>query len=88
MTNEQRNMAQDLLDGLLRDEYVRGFADATNDQKDIGELEEQNAEMLRLFKLLLPEMDAVDKMCEIAGRHPFTGMRGAIELGITKGEGR
>ena len=55
---------------------------------DIWTLEERNAEMLYLFKILLSEMDNVDKMCEIAGKHPFTGMRGAIELGITKGEGR
>ena len=54
---------------------------------EVMELEDRIAEMSRLFKLILPEMDTVDKMCEITGKHPFTGMRGSIELGIKIGEG-
>ena len=33
MTDEQRNSAQDVLDGLLRDAYSRGYMDATSESK-------------------------------------------------------
>ena len=35
MTNEERNRAQDILDNLLRDEYMRGFADGKSERESI-----------------------------------------------------
>mgnify|MGYP007090098041 CR=1 FL=1 len=59
MTDEQRNTAQDILDNLLRDAYSRGFADATNDQKDIGELEDQNRKLIGVLKSLDEELESL-----------------------------
>jgi hypothetical protein len=51
MTDEERNRAQDVLDGLLRDVYSRGVADATSEYEDtIDKLKEQNELMLSILK--------------------------------------
>lgn len=51
MTNEERNKAQDILDGLLRDAYSRGVADSKSESESIiKKLEEQNELMLAALK--------------------------------------
>ncbi len=51
MTNEERNTAQDILDNLLRDEYMRGVADSKSESESIiKKLEEQNELMLAALK--------------------------------------
>jgi hypothetical protein len=57
MTNEERNRAQDILDNLLRDEYMRGFQDClvssfskSESESIIRKLEKQNELMLSILK--------------------------------------
>ena len=51
MTNEERNMAQDILDGLLRDAYSRGVVDSKSESESIiKKLEKQNELMLSILK--------------------------------------
>jgi hypothetical protein len=87
MTNEERNKAQDILDGLLRDAYSRGVADSKSESESIiKKLEEQNEKMLIAFRVLLQDMDNVDRVCDRAGVHPFTGMRSVIQSFVNEGE--
>ena len=57
MTNEERNRAQDILDNLLRDEYMRGFQDClvskSESESIINELKEQNEKMFAIIKSLV-----------------------------------
>ena len=80
MTDEQKNTTQDVLDGLLRDAYSRGFMDAKS------ESESTIKEMLVAFRVLLQDMDNVDMVCDLAGVHPFTGMRSVIQSFVNEGE--
>jgi hypothetical protein len=51
VTNEERNTAQDILDGLLRDAYSRGVMDAKSESESIiKKLEKQNELMLSILK--------------------------------------
>ena len=51
MTNEERNTAQDILDGLLRDAYSRGVVDSKSESESIiKKLEKQNELMLSILK--------------------------------------
>ena len=57
MTNEEKNRAQDILDNLLRDEYMRGFQDClassfskSESESIIRKLEKQNELMLSILK--------------------------------------
>jgi hypothetical protein len=42
VTNEERNTAQDILDNLLRDEYMRGVADSKSESESIIKKLEDN----------------------------------------------
>ena len=53
MTNEERNKAQDILDGLLRDEYMRGFQDCLVTSFSKSESEPLNEEMFAIIKSLV-----------------------------------
>ena len=53
MTNEERNRAQDILDGLLRDEYMRGFQDCLVTSFSKSESESLNEEMFAIIKSLV-----------------------------------
>jgi hypothetical protein len=87
VTDEQKNTAQDILDGLLRDEYLRGVADSKSESESIiKKLEEQNEKMLVAFSVLLQDMDNVDRVCDRAGVHPFTGMRSVIQSFVNERE--
>jgi hypothetical protein len=51
VTNEERNTAQDILDGLLRDAYSRGVVDSKSESESIiKKLEKQNELMLSILK--------------------------------------
>ena len=51
MTDEERNNIQDILDGLLRDAYSRGFVDSKYESESIiKKLEKQNELMLSILK--------------------------------------
>jgi hypothetical protein len=52
----------------------------------IKKLEEQNEKMLVAFRVLLQDMDNVDRVCDRAGVHPFTGMRSVIQSFVNEGE--
>ena len=47
MTNEERNTAQDILEGLLRDAYMRGVMDSKSKSESINE------EMFAIIKSLV-----------------------------------
>ncbi len=53
MTNEERNKAQDILDNLLRDEYLRGFQDCLVSSLFKSESESLNKEMFAIIKSLV-----------------------------------
>jgi hypothetical protein len=53
MTNEERNKAQDILDGLLRDEYMRGFQDCLVTSFSKSESKSLNEEMFAIIKSLV-----------------------------------
>ena len=53
MTNEERNKAQDILDGLLRDEYMRGFQDCLVTSLSKSESKSINEEMFAIIKSLV-----------------------------------
>ena len=53
MTNEERNRAQDILDNLLRDEYMRGFQDCLVSSFSKSESESLNEEMFAIIKSLV-----------------------------------
>ncbi len=53
MTNEEKNKAQDILDGLLRDEYMRGFKDCLVTSFSKSESESLNEEMFAIIKSLV-----------------------------------
>ena len=53
---------------------------------EVKELEEQNEKMLVAFRVLLQDMDNVDRVCDRAGVHPFTGMRSVIQSFVNEGE--
>jgi hypothetical protein len=53
VTNEERNKAQDILDGLLRDEYMRGFQDCLVTSLSKSESESTNKEMFAIIKSLV-----------------------------------
>jgi hypothetical protein len=53
MTNEERNRAQDILDNLLRDEYMRGFQDCLVSSLSKSESESLNEEMFAIIKSLV-----------------------------------
>ena len=53
MTNEERNTAQDILDGLLRDEYMRGFQDCLVTSFSKSKSESLNEEMFAIIKSLV-----------------------------------
>ena len=53
MTNEERNRAQDILDNLLRDEYMRGFQDCLVTSFSKSESESLNEEMFAIIKSLV-----------------------------------
>ena len=53
MTNEERNKAQDILDGLLRDEYMRGFQDCLVTSLSKSKSESLNEEMFAIIKSLV-----------------------------------
>jgi hypothetical protein len=53
VTNEERNKAQDILDGLLRDEYMRGFQDCLVTSFSKSESESLNEEMFAIIKSLV-----------------------------------
>lgn len=50
MTREQRNIAQDVLDGLLRESYSRGFMDSKSESESIIK------EMLEALKMAESEI--------------------------------
>jgi hypothetical protein len=50
MTDEERNAAQDILDGLLRDAYMSGFGDAKSERESIIK------EMLEALKMAESEI--------------------------------
>jgi hypothetical protein len=50
MTDEERNRAQDILDGLLRDAYSRGFMDSKSESESIIK------EMLEALKMAESEI--------------------------------
>jgi hypothetical protein len=54
--------------------------------KEVKKLEEQNEKMLAAFRVLLQDMDNVDRVCDLAGVHPFTGMRSVIQSFVNEGE--
>ncbi len=54
--------------------------------KEVKKLEEQNEKMLVAFRVLLQDMDNVDRVCDRAGVHPFTGMRSVIQSFVNEGE--
>jgi hypothetical protein len=54
--------------------------------EDVTKLEEQNEKMLVAFRVLLQDMDNVDRVCDRAGVHPFTGMRSVIQSFVNEGE--
>ena len=47
MTNEERNTAQDILEGLLRDAYMRGVMDSKSKSESLNE------EMFAIIKSLV-----------------------------------
>ena len=53
MTNEEKNKAQDILDGLLRDEYMRGFQDCLVTSLSKSESKSINEEMFAIIKSLV-----------------------------------
>ncbi len=53
MTNEERNRAQNILDGLLRDEYMRGFQDCLVSSLSKSESEPLNQKMFAIIKSLV-----------------------------------
>jgi hypothetical protein len=53
VTNEERNRAQDILDNLLRDEYMRGFQDCLVSSFSKSESESLNEEMFAIIKSLV-----------------------------------
>lgn len=53
---------------------------------ELKKLEEQNEKMLVAFRVLLQDMDNVDRVCDRAGVHPFTGMRSVIQSFVNEGE--
>jgi len=53
VTNEERNKAQDILDNLLRDEYMRGFQDCLVTSFSKSESESLNEEMFAIIKSLV-----------------------------------
>jgi hypothetical protein len=53
---------------------------------EVKKLEEQNEKMLDAFRSLLLDMDNVDRVCDLAGVHPFTGMRSVIQSFVNEGE--
>ena len=53
MTDEERNRAQDILDNLLRDEYMRGFQDCLVTSFSKSESESLNEEMFAIIKSLV-----------------------------------
>jgi len=53
VTNEERNRAQDILDGLLRDEYMRGFQDCLVTSLSKSESKSLNEEMFAIIKSLV-----------------------------------
>jgi hypothetical protein len=56
MTDEERNRAQDILDGLLRDEYMRGFQDCLVSSLFKSESESIIKEMLEALKMAESEI--------------------------------
>jgi hypothetical protein len=54
--------------------------------EDVKKLEEQNEKMLVAFRVLLQDMDNVDRVCDRAGVHPFTGMRSVIQSFVNERE--
>jgi hypothetical protein len=54
--------------------------------EDVKKLEKQNEKMLVAFRVLLQDMDNVDRVCDRAGVHPFTGMRSVIQSFVNEGE--
>ena len=54
--------------------------------EDVKKLEKQNEKMLVAFRVLLQDMDNVDRVCDLAGVHPFTGMRSVIQSFVNEGE--
>jgi hypothetical protein len=66
VTNEERNTAQDILDGLLRDAYSRGVMDAKSESESIiKKLEKQNTMMLDTLKRLTKYTKALDVDCSL-----------------------
>jgi hypothetical protein len=72
MTDEERNRAQDILDNLLRDEYMRGFQDClvtsfskSESESIINELKKQNAMMLDTLKSITKYAKEVDMDCSL-----------------------
>lgn len=66
MTNEERNRAQDILDGLLRDAYSRGVVDSKLESESIiKKLEKQNTMMLDTLKRLTKYTKALDVDCSL-----------------------
>jgi hypothetical protein len=72
VTNEERNTAQDILDNLLRDEYMRGFQDClvtsfskSESESIINELKKQNAMMLETLKRLTKYAKDLDMDCSL-----------------------
>jgi hypothetical protein len=66
LTNEERNKAQDILDNLLRDEYMRGVADSKSESESIiKKLEEQNELMLDTLKRLTKYAKSLDMDCSL-----------------------
>jgi hypothetical protein len=53
VTNEEKNKAQDILDNLLRDEYMRGFQDCLVTSFSKSESESLNEEMFAIIKSLV-----------------------------------
>ena len=53
MTNEELNRAQDILDNLLRDEYIRGFQVCLVSSLSKSESESLNEEMFAIIKSLV-----------------------------------
>jgi hypothetical protein len=53
VTNEEKNKAQDILDNLLRDEYMRGFQDCLVTSFSKSKSESLNEEMFAIIKSLV-----------------------------------
>jgi len=70
----------------LEDRYEVAVLQSNIYYQQLEWLEGKNEKMLDAFRSILLDMDNVDRVCDLAGVHPFTGMRSVIQSFVNEGE--